>query len=159
MEAEMLKGHLDAIVLAALEAGPAHGYAIIETIKNRSTSTFDLPEGTVYPALHRLEQAGLLSSTWITPPGGRRRRVYSLTKAGSAAIAARYGAAFRGPSTRCWEGAHGRRNRSVCRFAATRARFRSGAGATTCRRSRRPSARRRRGRSGLAVGRRRTSRR
>ena len=41
----MLKGHLDAIVLAALEAGPAHGYAIIETIKNRSTSTFDLPEG------------------------------------------------------------------------------------------------------------------
>jgi DNA-binding PadR family transcriptional regulator len=89
MEAEMLKGHLDAIVLAALEAGPAHGYAIIETIKNRSTSTFDLPEGTVYPALHRLEQAGLLSSAWTTPPTGRRRRVYSLTKAGSAALAQR----------------------------------------------------------------------
>jgi DNA-binding PadR family transcriptional regulator len=89
MEAEMLKGHLDAIVLAALEAGPAHGYAIIETIKNRSTSTFDLPEGTVYPALHRLEQAGLLSSAWTTPPSGRRRRVYSLTKAGSAALAQR----------------------------------------------------------------------
>ena len=50
----MLKGHLDAIVLAALEAGPAHGYAIIETIKQRSAGTFDLPEGTVYPALHRL---------------------------------------------------------------------------------------------------------
>jgi DNA-binding PadR family transcriptional regulator len=89
MEAEMLKGHLDAIVLAALEAGPAHGYAIIETIKNRSTNTFDLPEGTVYPALHRLEQAGLLSSAWTTPPGGRRRRVYSLTKTGSAALAER----------------------------------------------------------------------
>jgi DNA-binding PadR family transcriptional regulator len=89
MEAEMLKGHLDAIVLAALEAGPAHGYAIIEAIRNRSTSTFDLPEGTVYPALHRLEQAGLLSSAWTTPPGGRRRRVYSLTKAGSAALAQR----------------------------------------------------------------------
>ena len=59
MEAEMLKGHLDAIVLAALEAGPAHGYAIIETIKQRSAGTFELPEGTVYPALHRLEQAGL----------------------------------------------------------------------------------------------------
>src|SRR5260370_15105852 len=88
MEAEMLKGHLDAIVLAALEAGPAHGYAIIETIKNRSTSTFDLPEGTVYPALHRLEQAGLLSSTWTTPAGGRPPRVYSLTKAGAAALAA-----------------------------------------------------------------------
>ena len=86
----MLKGHLDAIVLAALEAGPTHGYAIIEAIKSRSNSTFDLPEGTVYPALHRLELAGLLSSTWLTPsPSGRRRRVYSLTKAGSAALADR----------------------------------------------------------------------
>ena len=85
----MLKGHLDAIVLAALEAGPAHGYAIIEAIKDRSASAFDLPEGTVYPALHRLEQAGLLSSTWTTPPGGRRRRVYLLTKAGAASLADR----------------------------------------------------------------------
>jgi PadR family transcriptional regulator, regulatory protein PadR len=89
MEAEMLKGHLDAIVLAALEAGPAHGYAIIETIKNRSGSTFDLPEGTVYPALHRLEQAGLLASSWTTPSGGRKRRVYSLTKSGASALAER----------------------------------------------------------------------
>jgi DNA-binding PadR family transcriptional regulator len=89
MEAEMLKGHLDTIVLAALEAGPAHGYAIIESIKRGSASTFDLPEGTVYPALHRLEEAGLLSSAWMTPPGGRRRRLYSLTKAGSAALADR----------------------------------------------------------------------
>src|SRR6185369_12183847 len=89
MDAEMLKGHLDAIVLSALEAGPAHGYAIIETIKTRSGKTFDLPEGTVYPALHRLEQAGLLSSIWTTPSGGRRRRVYSLTKAGSAALTER----------------------------------------------------------------------
>jgi PadR family transcriptional regulator PadR len=89
MEAEMLKGHLDAIVLAALEAGPAHGYAIIETIKRNSNNTFDLPEGTVYPALHRLEAAGLLSSAWMTPPGGRRRRLYSLSKAGSAALADR----------------------------------------------------------------------
>src|SRR5262249_57298926 len=83
MDAEMLKGHLDAIVLAALEAGPAHGYAIIETIRSRSSKTFDLPEGTVYPALHRLEQAGLLSSTWTTPASGRRRRGYSLAQAGA----------------------------------------------------------------------------
>ncbi|MCX7363195.1 MAG: helix-turn-helix transcriptional regulator [Alphaproteobacteria bacterium] len=89
MEAEMLKGHLDAIVLAALEGGPAHGYAIIEAIKRRSGSTFDLPEGTVYPALHRLEQAGLLASTWMTPPSGRKRRVYSLTRSGTAALADR----------------------------------------------------------------------
>jgi len=86
MNAEMLKGHLDAVVLAALEAGPAHGYAIIEAIRMRSGNVFDLPEGTVYPALHRLEQAGLLSSTWMTPPGGRRRRVYALTKAGTKAL-------------------------------------------------------------------------
>ncbi len=82
----MLKGHLDAIVLAALEAGPAHGYAIIETIKKASAATFDLPEGTIYPALHRLEQAGLLASNWTTRPGGRKRRVYSLTKSGTAAL-------------------------------------------------------------------------
>jgi len=87
MEAEMLKGHLDTIVLAALEGGPAHGYAIIEAIKSRSGGTFDLPEGTIYPALHRLEQAGLLSSSWTTPPSGRRRRVYALTKTGTSRLA------------------------------------------------------------------------
>lgn len=85
----MLKGHLDTIVLAALEAGPAHGYAIIEAIRQRSNDTFDLPEGTVYPALHRLEAAGLLGSTWTTPAGGRRRRVYALTDAGRTALADR----------------------------------------------------------------------
>ena len=77
----MLKGHLDAIVLAALEAGPAHGYAIIEAIKNRSAATFDLPEGTLYPALHRLERAGLVTSEWSTQ-AGRRRRTYRLTRSG-----------------------------------------------------------------------------
>lgn len=85
----MLKGHLDAIVLATLEDGPAHGYAIIEEIKRRSAGTFDLPEGTIYPALHRLEQAKLLSSSWTTPPNGRRRRMYSLTKNGTSALAVR----------------------------------------------------------------------
>jgi PadR family transcriptional regulator, regulatory protein PadR len=89
MESEMLKGHLDAIVLAALEAGPAHGYAIIEAIKSRSGGAFDLPEGTVYPALHRLEQAGLLSSQWVMPESGRRRRIYALTGSGTAALAKR----------------------------------------------------------------------
>jgi PadR family transcriptional regulator PadR len=75
MEGEMLKGHLDMIVLAALAAaGSAHGYAIIEEIKRRSGGAFDLPEGTIYPALHRLEQAGLLSSRWTTADSGRRRR-------------------------------------------------------------------------------------
>ena len=81
MEGEMLKGHLDMIVLAALAGGPAHGYAVIEEIRRRSGETIDLPEGTIYPALHRLQQAGLLSSKWVTAESGRRRRVYALTRA------------------------------------------------------------------------------
>ena len=89
MEGEMLKGHLDMIVLAALAGGPAHGYAVIEEIKRKSGQAFDLPEGTVYPALHRLEQAGLLSSRWMTAESGRRRRVYALTRQGGRALAQR----------------------------------------------------------------------
>jgi PadR family transcriptional regulator PadR len=87
MEGEMLKGHLDMIVLAALAAGPAHGYAVIEDIRRKSRQAFDLPEGTIYPALHRLEQAGLLASRWVTAESGRRRRVYALTRRGECALA------------------------------------------------------------------------
>src|SRR3954447_4401496 len=87
MEGEMLKGHLDMIVLAALSSGPAHGYAVIEEIKRRSGQAFDLPEGTIYPALHRLEEAGLLSSCWVTAESGRQRRVYALTRRGRRALA------------------------------------------------------------------------
>jgi len=89
MEGEMLKGHLDMIVLAALASGPAHGYAVIEEIRRRSNQAFDLPEGTIYPALHRLQQAGLLSSRWVTAESGRRRRIYTLTASGNRALAER----------------------------------------------------------------------
>jgi PadR family transcriptional regulator len=89
MEGEMLKGHLDLIVLAALSAGPAHGYAVIEEIRRRSGQAFDLPEGTIYPALHRLEAAGLLASRWVTSDAGRQRRVYALTRRGDRALAKR----------------------------------------------------------------------
>ena len=82
----MLKGHLDMIVLAALAAGPAHGYAVIDAIRRRSGDAFDLPEGTVYPVLHRLENAGYLASRWTTAESGRKRRVYSLTKRGERAL-------------------------------------------------------------------------
>ena len=85
----MLKGHLDALVLAALEGGGAHGYAIIEAIRVRSREAFDLPEGTVYPALHRLEKAGLLKSAWVVPEGGRKRRVYALTDSGRRSLVER----------------------------------------------------------------------
>jgi transcriptional regulator len=89
MEGEMLKGHLDMIVLAALAPGPAHGYAVIEELKRRSAGAFDLPEGTIYPVLHRLEQAGLLAGRWVTAESGRRRRVYELTRRGERALAER----------------------------------------------------------------------
>lgn len=78
--AEALKGHLDGLILAVLESEPLHGYAVIEELKARSGGELSLPEGTIYPALHRLEAAGLLSSAWSD--GGRRRRVYRLTRSG-----------------------------------------------------------------------------
>jgi PadR family transcriptional regulator, regulatory protein PadR len=85
MKAEALKGHLDGILLAVLEAGPRHGYAIMEALRARSGGQLDLPTGTVYPALHRLERAGLIRAAWSTA-GGRRRRVYELTPAGRRAL-------------------------------------------------------------------------
>jgi PadR family transcriptional regulator len=87
VDRERLKGNLDLLLLSVLAAGPAHGYAIISALRERSEGTFDLPEGTIYPALHRLEEAGLLASTWAQAEG-RRRRVYGLTDEGAAALAA-----------------------------------------------------------------------
>jgi DNA-binding PadR family transcriptional regulator len=81
MSAEALKGHLDSILLASLEAQPLHGYAIMEAVRVGSHASFDLPTGTVYPALHRLERAGLVRSRWSTV-SGRRRRTYELTEPG-----------------------------------------------------------------------------
>ena len=80
-DAQILKGHLDAMLLAALEDGPAHGYAIKESLRAGSDGRFDLPTGTIYPALHRLEQDGLILGSWSVVDG-RRRRTYSLTPAG-----------------------------------------------------------------------------
>lgn len=85
MEAPV-RDHLDALLLAVLAAGPAHGYAVIEELRRRSGEAFDLPEGTVYPALHRLEHAALLASRWATV-AGRRRRIYRLTRKGRGALA------------------------------------------------------------------------
>lgn len=82
---ELLKGHLDALLLAVLEAGPQHGYAVIEALRDGSGGTLDLPPGTVYPALHRLERAGLITSSWHTV-AGRRRRTYQLTPSGQGAL-------------------------------------------------------------------------
>jgi PadR family transcriptional regulator PadR len=89
MRPEALKGHLDSMILAVVADEPAHGYAVIERLKQRSGGALSLPEGTVYPALHRLEAAGLLSSSWSD--GKRRRRVYRLTRAGRRELAGRRG--------------------------------------------------------------------
>jgi DNA-binding PadR family transcriptional regulator len=78
-------GQLDAMILSALQRRPAHGYDVIAELRTRSDGDLDLPEGTVYPALHRLEQQGLLSSDWVVE-AGRRRRVYRLTGAGATAL-------------------------------------------------------------------------
>jgi DNA-binding PadR family transcriptional regulator len=86
MRAETLKGHLDGLLLAALEAGPRHGYAVMEALRAGSGGHVDLPTGTIYPALHRLERAGLVRGSW-SESGGRRRRVYHLTAAGRRALA------------------------------------------------------------------------
>jgi transcriptional regulator len=77
----MITGRLDSLVLAVLEKGPRHGYGVIEDLRDRSDGVFDYPEGTVYPALHRLERKGFVDSKWSTETG-RQRRVYRLTRKG-----------------------------------------------------------------------------
>ena len=85
MRADALSGQLDPMILASLVDDPAHGYAILARLRERSSGAFDLAEGTIYPALHRLERDGLLRSAWSSE-SGRRRRVYELTPTGHAAL-------------------------------------------------------------------------
>lgn len=86
MRPAAVHGHLDGLILAVLEDGPRHGYGIIEALQARSGGALDLPTGTVYPALRRLERAALLSGSWSTV-GGRKRRTYTLTRAGRHSLA------------------------------------------------------------------------
>lgn len=86
MGTDLAKGHLDLLLLNVLRAGPQHGYAVISELRDRTDGVLDLPEGTVYPALHRLQDDGLLASDW-EDVGGRRRRVYRLTDEGRVAEA------------------------------------------------------------------------
>jgi PadR family transcriptional regulator len=88
MRAEELKGHLDGMLLAALEGGPRHGYAVIEALRRGSGGQLDLPTGTIYPALRRLEASGLITGSWSVV-AGRRRRYYELTAVGQRALAGR----------------------------------------------------------------------
>ena len=73
------------LLLAAVSSRPMQGYAIIEYVRQASSGQFDYAEGTIYPALRRLEQAGLITGSWSVV-GGRRRREYKLTAAGTRAL-------------------------------------------------------------------------
>lgn len=86
MKGDALKGHLDFLILSILTDNPAHGYAIIEELRRRSDEVIDVPEGTLYPALHRLEQAGLITATW-SEVNRRRRKSYRLTPRGTSQLA------------------------------------------------------------------------
>lgn len=78
MSANEIRGHLEMLILATLARGPAHGYALARQLHDRSGGHFDVPEGSLYPALHRLEASGCVESSWDTDTG-RRRRLYSVT--------------------------------------------------------------------------------
>ena len=90
MRADGVKGHLDLVLLGALATGDGHGYALMAWLKAHTDGVVDLPEGLVYPALHRLEDAGLVTSSWGVE-SGRRRRHYRLTADGTRALASQRG--------------------------------------------------------------------
>jgi PadR family transcriptional regulator len=79
---DRLRGHVDLLLLSVLEREHAHGYRLVEALRARSDGAFELPEGTVYPSLYRLERSGLVASSWERVDG-RRRRVYRLTSRGA----------------------------------------------------------------------------
>ncbi|MEZ5319281.1 MAG: PadR family transcriptional regulator [Vicinamibacterales bacterium] len=83
----LLRGTLELLLLQALNAEPRHGYAIARHIEQATGDALRVEEGSLYPALHRLEDRGLVGARWSTTDGGRRVRVYSLTKAGRARLA------------------------------------------------------------------------
>ena len=78
----LLKGTLDLLILRTLELQPLHGAAIAERIFQTTRGTFQIKAGSLFPALHRLEQNGLLEGEWEAPPKGRRIKSYRLTREG-----------------------------------------------------------------------------
>lgn len=87
-QGELLQGTLDLLILKTLTRGSRHGYAIAEWIQMTSDSVLRVEEGALYPALHRLELKGWLSSDWGISENKRRAKYYALTAAGHAALAA-----------------------------------------------------------------------
>jgi PadR family transcriptional regulator, regulatory protein PadR len=88
MDSQFLGSAVEMLVLEVAGQGPTYGYELAQTVGNRSNGYFDLKEGSLYPALHRLERQKLLRSFW-READGRRRKYYELTEAGRADLAAR----------------------------------------------------------------------
>jgi PadR family transcriptional regulator PadR len=84
---DVLQGTLDMLVLKTLELGDLHGWGITERIEQGSRHTFQLNQGSLYPALYRLERQGYVTSRWSTTENNRRARYYSLTAAGRRRLA------------------------------------------------------------------------
>jgi DNA-binding PadR family transcriptional regulator len=92
IERDVLRGHLEAMVLAALERGAAHGFEVLRRLEELGCGSLRLKEGTLYPVLYRLEEAGLIRGVWEDDSGGRRgprRRIYHLTGKGVRDLARR----------------------------------------------------------------------
>ena len=88
LRGEMLPGTLDMLVLQTLVLGPAHGHTIAHVIEHRSASVLQVEHGSLYPALHRLEDRGWIASFWGTSENNRKARYYRLTRAGRKQLAA-----------------------------------------------------------------------
>ncbi len=88
MDSRLLWGMVDTLILEVISSGPSYGYEIAQTVLGRSRGYFEITEGSLYPALHRLERQKFLSSFW-REIDGRRRKYYRLTLAGEKALAAR----------------------------------------------------------------------
>jgi len=82
----LLQGTLDLLILHALGDGPLHGYAIARRIASASDEALRIEEGSLYPALHRMEEAGWLSAEWKPSENNRRAKFYRLTRAGRRAL-------------------------------------------------------------------------
>ena len=83
---DILRGTFDLLILKALSWGPAHGYAIARWIESATRDALDVGEGTLYPALHRLEEREWIAAKWGTSENNRRAKYYSLTPAGRAQL-------------------------------------------------------------------------
>ncbi|HEY2114781.1 MAG TPA: PadR family transcriptional regulator [Candidatus Angelobacter sp.] len=87
LEGEVLQGTLDLLVLQTLMLGPAHGHTIAYAIERRSEDVLQVEHGSLYPALHRLEDRGWISSFWGTSENNRKARFYRLTRSGKQQLA------------------------------------------------------------------------